>query len=154
MSTFYYDKKQLYLLTIINITLLVTVVILSNTISNSLWWCSIVSVICLLSVSASLFVTLMPQRLASISEIGLKIDHNELLKWEDIATAEKIKPSRFSKRKIIVFKLKDNISYPLTFMQKISANSPYGAFSIPLYAMTKEDCEKIEQEIEKYVKIS
>ena len=154
MSIFYYDKRQLYFLTIANVFLLVTVVLLSNVITNSLWWCSIVSVICLLSVSASAFVTLLPQKLASISEIGIRIDHNELLKWEDIKTAEKIKPSRFSKRMIIVFKLKENVTYPLSFMQKLCTNSPYGAFSIPLYAMTKEDKERIEQEIEKYVKIS
>ena len=55
---------------------------------------------------------------------------------------------------IIVFKLKENVTYPLSFMQKLCTNSPYGAFSIPLYAMTKEDKERIEQEIEKYVKIS
>ena len=154
MNTFYYNIKKLYFLTAFNVLLLFAVVFLGQYIPHSLWLCSIVTVLCLISLSASAFVTIFPQRLASINKEGIIIDHNEMLMWKDIETAEKIKPSRFSTREIIIFKLKDNVSYSLSFMQKICEKSPYGAFSIPLYAMTKEDKEKIEQEIKKYIKIN
>ena len=154
MSTFYYNMKQLYLLTTLNVVLLLGVICISNFFNDFMWWNAVVTVLCLTALSSSLFVTLFPQKLAIVSSEGIKIDHNELLKWQDIECVEKIKLSRFLGREIIVFKLKDNKSYSLTLMQKISQKSSYGAFSIPLYAMAKNDKEKIEQEIEKYVKIS
>ena len=113
MSTFYYNMKQLYLLTTLNVVLLLGVICISNFFNDFMWWNAVVTVLCLTALSSSLFVTLFPQKLAIVSSEGIKIDHNELLKWQDIECVEKIKLSRFLGREIIVFKLKDNKSYDI-----------------------------------------
>ena len=154
MEVFYYNKNQLLLLSIFNGIMLFSVICISNFFDSFLWWNAIVTVLCLASLAASLFVTLFPQKLAIVSKEGIKIDHNDLLKWSNIEVAEKIKPAKFSRRQIIVFKIKENCKYNRSLMQKISEKSPYGAFSIPLYAMNSKDKEKIEQEISKYIKIN
>lgn len=154
MEVFYYNKRQLFLLSFFNVVMLFSVVCISNFFDSFLWWNAVVTVLCLASLSASLFVTLFPQKLAIVSAEGIKIDHNELLKWEDIETAQKVKPSKLSRRYIILFETKPGCEYNHSLMQKISKKSSYGAFSIPLYAMTKADREKIEEAISKYIKIN
>ena len=54
---------------------------------------------------------------------------------------------------IIAITPKEGVAYRRTLMQHLSRRSPYGEFSIPLYAMTEEDRETILKAMEKHIKI-
>lgn len=152
MVKFYYNRKKLRNWAIFNLFMLLIVLPMSAGCLSWLFFISIVKVIVLLSALAAFYVYMCPQVLAEIDKKGIKIDHNALLKWEDIKKAQKIKVRGCCLgRDIIRFELKEKAIYPLTFMQKISKSSVYGAFSIPLYAMTKEDAESIEKEIDNHL---
>lgn len=153
MESFYYDNRQLQKMVFLNAVLLCLVILAGNTCPNCLGWISIVSVLCLISFSASLYVVIFPQRLALVNDEGIKIDHNAMLKWEDIAKAEQKRVSGCLKREIIAITPKEGVAYRRTLMQHLSRRSPYGEFSIPLYAMTKEDRETILKAMEKHIKI-
>ena len=101
-----------------------------------------------------LYVYLRPQTLAQIDNEGIKIDRNEKLKWSDVAKVEVIHPKNYGGRHFIRFKLKKSAHYKLRWMQKMSAQTKYGAFSIPLYAMTSKDAVQIEKEIMKHMSVS
>lgn len=153
MEVFYYDRRQLLLWLAFNALLLLMVVLTGQCCPLNLGLISVAAFVCLISFSASLYVVLFPQKLTQINHEGIKIDHNALLKWEDIAKAEKVMVHGLGKREIILFTLKDEGAYRLTLTQKLTRKSPYGAFSIPLYAMTASDADKIFNDIEKYISI-
>ena len=153
MESFYYDNRQLQKLVLLNAVLLCLVILAGNTCPNHLGWISIVSVLCLVSFSASLYVVIFPQRLALVNDEGIKIDHNAMLKWEDIAKAEQKRVSGCLKREIIAITPKESTAYRRTLMQHLSKCSPYGEFSIPLYVMTEKDKIEIIKAMEKHIKI-
>ena len=154
METFYYDNRQLQKLVFLNAVMLCLVILAGNACPNCLWWISIVSVLCLVSFSASLYVVIFPQRLALVNDEGIKIDHNATLKWTDIAKAEQKRASGFLKREIITIIPKEGVAYRRTLMQHLSGRSPYGEFSVPLYAMTGEDAKAIIKAMEKHIKVT
>lgn len=153
MENFYYDNQKLQKLVLLNAVMLCLVIWAGNCCPEYLGWISVAAVLCLISFSASLYVVIFPQRLALINAEGIKIDHNALLKWEDINSVEQKCVSGCLKRDIIVLTPKENVAYRPTLMQRISRRSPYGAFSLPLYAMTAEDREAIMKALEKHLKI-
>ncbi|MBR6356426.1 MAG: hypothetical protein IKR92_06200 [Alphaproteobacteria bacterium] len=72
-----------------------------------------------------------PQIMAVITDESIKIDHNNPLKWKDIAYAEECEVYCFFKpHKVIALVPHDGIDYKYNWMQK---NNPFPAFSIPLY---------------------
>ncbi len=153
MNIFYYDKKQLLMLCTFNAVLLFGIIMAEHYFPSYSWLYGIVAVLCFVSLSSSLYVTIFPQQLACISDKGIIIDNHEILKWSDVKFAKKLKPSKFSLRTIIVFTLNNEKAYNLSFMQKLCAKSTYGAFSIPLYAMNPKDQTEIESKISEYIKI-
>ena len=153
MKEFYYNKKLLRKWAIISLLMLLAVLCVSAKCLELLIWVSIVKFLALSFCLSMFYVYMNPQRLAKIDDEGITIDHNEKLKWSDIEKKERLKSSCFCGREFIRFKLKKNAKYKLRFAQKMSAGSIYGAFSIPLYAMTKEDAALIEKEIDKHLTV-
>ncbi|MBQ2885130.1 MAG: hypothetical protein IJE43_15450 [Alphaproteobacteria bacterium] len=107
---------------------------------------------CLLALISSLYVLLFPQKLAVVTNKSIKIDHNEPLLWQDVEVAEELRTNSYSPRSIIRLIVRKDAKYNLTFMQKLCKNNLYTPFSIPLYAMTKEDVEKIRELVKKHTK--
>lgn len=153
MTTFYYNIKKLRCWAICSLFILLISLGFTATTLPEIWLISSIKIIALISCLAAFYVYLQPQKLAQIDDEGIIIDHNAKLKWKDIEAVEHCgRCCCYCGRKFLRFKLKKGVQYPLTWMQKISSTSKYGAFSIPLYAMTKEDGEAIEKEIEKHLK--
>jgi hypothetical protein len=99
-------------------------------------------------------VVIFKPTLAVVNRDGIKIDHNELLKWQDVTVAEEKYTSYISRRPLIALhvepeKLKQ---YHLTFMQVLCKGNVFTPFSITMYAMRPEAAENIRKVIKKYVK--
>lgn len=86
---------------------------------------------------------LFPQKLAIVTDEEIKIDDNAPLKWKNIAEANEIFAGPGRRRRIIALRPVEGFKCRLTFMQRICRHLQFTAFSIPLYAMTGEDAEKI-----------
>ncbi len=149
VKEFYYDRKKLCIWAVLSLVVLWFALHFFATTFIENVFVILVKVIGILAAISAWYVYLKPQRLAKISSEGIIIDKNELLKWKDVDFAEKIKSGHFG-RSFIRFKLKKNADYNLRPMQKFSRASRYGAFSVPLYAMKKDDALEIEKEIEKH----
>lgn len=144
---FYYDRKKLVWLLGFYLVLLISAVGVTAAGGVGSWP---VLVLPVLAVAGAAYVYFFPKKLAVLSEEGIEIDHNALLKWEDIQAAEERFVSTVSKRKIIILRLREGVKYPLTFMQYICRNSEFTEFSIPLYAMTFQDQEAIRLLVTEY----
>ncbi len=146
MKVFYYNQRKLRNWAIASLFIFLISLGFTATTRPEIILVSVIKLIALLSTLLAFYVYLRPQELARIDSKGIKIDHGAMLRWSDIQAIEKRKIG-FWGRKILKLKIKAEKKYPLTFMQKISSFSKYGAFSIPLYAMTKEDALAVEEEI-------
>lgn len=153
MVKFYYDNIKLQKLLLLNAVLLSAVIVIGNYMPQYMWFVSVIAVLCLISFSASLYVVVFPQCLAQIDDEGIKIDHNAKLKWSEIESAEQKRVSGCMHRDIIVLTVKDGVKYRKSIMQYISAKSPYGEFSIPLYAMTADDVAAVTAELKKHINV-
>lgn len=151
MTEFYYDRKKLRNWAVINIVLLLIALFFPTTKLYELIWVTVVKIVVLISTLAAFYVFMNPQKLAQIDKEGIVIDHNAKLKWVDVEKVERVKSRCCCGNDFLRFKLKKGAQYPLTLMQKMSEGYKFGAFSIPLYAMTKEDGFKIEEEIKKHL---
>ena len=157
---FHYDYRQLLILAMFNIVLTCTLFVLSKFIAQNniittaiqFYMLVFVMVLTLLSLAGSLFVVISPLNLAIVTDETIKIDHNQPLRWEDIEIAKEFVVNCFFKRPVIVLQLKQGVEYKLTFMQKICKNHKFTAFSIPLYAMSNKEAEKIRKHIIKHCK--
>ena len=156
-ETFYYDIEKLKQFLVFNIFLVF--------ISLKLIYCqhlgiinlkigvTVVIILSILATLGTLLVYIYPQRLALVTDKGLIIDHNELLKWEDISVAkEVVSYYLLYPQYAIALIVKEGVTHKLTFMQKMCKNNIFTPFSIPLYAMKKEDREKINLIIKQKVK--
>lgn len=157
---FYYSTKKLVLLTLAYAFMsfilygLVNCMYLRGLLNC---WCILapvilVMVLTLSALASAVFVLIYPQTLAVVNSKGIKIDHNEPLLWQDVATAEELRTNGYSYRSIIRLNLKKDAKYKLTFMQKLCQHNLYTPFSIPLYAMDEKDIEKIRKIVKKYTK--
>ena len=87
---------------------------------------------------------LMKQKLVEFDKHGVKIDHNHILSWQDVTGIEHRQVKCWFKTlSVITLLTKKNIDYPYNFMQKRCEEIGFGAFSIPLYDVKKEDIAKI-----------
>lgn len=102
----------------------------------------------------TLAVVIFKPTLAVVNRDGIKIDHNELLKWQDVTVAEEKYTSYISRRPLIALHVEpENLKhYHLTFMQILCKGNVFTPFSIPMYAMRPEDAEAIRNVIKKYTK--
>ncbi|MBR1825699.1 MAG: hypothetical protein IJ770_03835 [Alphaproteobacteria bacterium] len=92
-----------------------------------------------------------PQVMAIITDESIKIDHNNPLKWSDIAYAEEREVyCCFKMRKIIALIPHDGIDYKYNWLQK--HNAGFTAFSIPLYGLlSKQDEAELTALIDKKI---
>ncbi|MBE6444587.1 MAG: hypothetical protein E7019_00810 [Alphaproteobacteria bacterium] len=148
-KTFYYSRKKLGAYLVFNFILLALAVLFTLTIFPDYplaYYFAIIS--CVVSLASSLFVYVVKLPLAVITPECLKIDRNKPLLWGQIVSVKKIKISKFPLSKSILrIETIPLNEYNYSFMQKISAKSEFGAFSIPLYAMNKKDAKQIERTI-------
>lgn len=159
---FYYDRRQLVVLTALYALLAVFVYIVSDCLLLMMMYDSFVllgfliatQIFTLLALASVLFVTIFPQRLAYINKDGIKIDHNEMLRWSDIECAEEKYTSYVSRRPFIALHLKPGAlkNYRLTFMQRLCKKNIFTPFSIPMYAMRPEDSASIRDIIKRHTK--
>ena len=154
MKEFYYNRKMLLKWAVFSLILLIVALCLPASCLEALFLMSIVKLLALCFCLGLFYVYMNPQKLAQIDDEGIIIDHNAKLKWKDIEKVERFNKKGFCGRDFIRFKLKKNAKYPLRPMQKLSATTKYGAFSVPLYAMTKKDAAAIEKEIEKHLTLT
>lgn len=159
---FFYERRQIVMLTLVYAALscilwaLARGLIEAHLITS--WFVAllltVVMFLTLAAFASVVFVLIFPQTLAVITREGIKIDHNSLLKWQDVALAEEKYTSPLTRRAIIALHLKPAAenSYRLTFMQRLCRHNVFTPFSIPLYAMDAEDAEKIRGLIKKRVK--
>ena len=155
MKEFYYHRKKLRNWAMFSVLLLVVALLLPFDNFLQLVVTTVAKLVALVSALAAFYVYMNPQKLAQIDDEGIIIDHNAKLKWKDVEELEEVRVKGCCcGRDILRFKLKKGVKYPLTIMQKLSSGYQYGAFSIPLYAMTKEDGQKITKEIKKHLSVS
>lgn len=154
MKEFYYNRKMLLRWSVFSLILLAVAFYLPVPCFELSFYVLFVKLLALCFCLGLFYVYMCPQRLAKIDDEGIIIDHNEKLKWADIEKVERFHKKGLCGRDFIRFKLKKNAKYSLRLAQKLSATSPYGAFSIPLYAMTKKDAAAIEKEIEKHLTLT
>ena len=151
VKTFYYSRKKLGLYLLFNLLLLTLAILFTLTVFPDypvVYYFAIGS--CLLSIASALVVFLLPLPLAIISKENIKIDHSEPLPWTSVHSIRKVRLGKgiFSKS-ILRLTPRSLGNYHLTLMQRISAKSEFGSFSIPLYAMNGKDAQQIEKEIRK-----
>lgn len=152
IQTFYYSRKKLGLYLLFNLLLLALAVIFTLTVFPEypvVYYFAICS--CLLSVISAFIVFVIPLPLAVITPESIKIDRAAPLPWKSVRSIRKIRLGKGIFGKSILRLTPRSLgSYHLNFMQKISAKSEFGSFSIPLYAMTNTDAKKIEKTIREY----
>lgn len=143
-ALFYYDRRKLKQLLIFNLIVLAVLVVFGKNIFYPLIPAGLlVILLSFLSTLASAHVCFFPQKLAIVTDEEIKIDRNTPLKWKNIAEANEIFAGPGRRRRIIVLRPVEGFKYRLTFMQRICRYLKFTAFSIPLYAMTGDDAEKI-----------
>lgn len=153
MKEFYYNRKLLRNWAFVSLIMLLFAFSFKSPSFDLLFFEGFVKMLALCFCLSMFYVYIRPQRLAKIDDEGIVIDKNVKLKWSDIEKAERFKRVGVLGRDFIRFKLKKSAKYRLRNMQKLSAMSKYGAFSIPLYAMTKDDASLIEKEIYKHLTV-
>ena len=158
--TFYYDRRQLLVLTALYVIIamfvyLVSICLQSVEMLNS-WilfgFLVATQLLTLGALASAFFVLIVPLPLAHINKEGIKIDHNERLDWHDIELAEEKYTSHIMYRPFIALHVspKNLEKYRLTFMQKLCRCNIFTPFSIPLYAMRPEDSSAIREIIKKH----
>ena len=111
---------------------------------------TVVMALSLAALASVVFVLIFPQKLAVVTNEGIKIDHNAFLKWSDVALAEEKYTGWLTRRPIIALHLVPGAEYRLTFMQHLCRHNVFTPFSIPLYAMVPEDAAKIRTLVKRY----
>lgn len=157
-EVFYYSRAQIILLVLLYAVVACVVYLIANCCVYKAMCTGVVFNILLIltmflslaALATTVFVMIFPQKLAVVSAKQIKIDHNAALLWSDVELAEEKFTSNISKRTIIALHLKDGVTYPLTFMQKLCRNNVFTPFSLPLYAMKKDDADKLRKLVKKY----
>lgn len=157
-EVFYYSRTQLILLVLFYALVAGIVYYIANCFyAKCLATNTVLSVVLILTMGLTLaalasavFVMMFPQKLAVVTSKQIKIDHNAPLLWRDVQLAEEKYSSCVSHRPFIALHLKEGVSYPLTFMQKLCKNNIFTPFSLPLYAMKKKDADKLRKLVKRY----
>ena len=144
-QTFYYSRHKLGMYLLFNLGLLALAVLFTWSIFpdyKPVYYFALGT--CSLSILSALFVFLIRLPLAVIDADGIKIDHNQPLKWTQIKSVESLTLKCFGLERPILRITPQKIdNYHMTLMQKIAGNSQFGSFSIPLYAMNDDKAQKI-----------
>lgn len=141
-AVFYYDRRKLRLLLAFNLCMLALLIIFGQAIFYPLIPLGLLVILLwFVATLAAAHVYFFPQKLILVTDEEIKIDRGAPLKWRNIREAEE----RIGRQRIIVLKPVEGYSCRLTFMQRICQYSRFTAFSIPLYAMTESDQEKIRE---------
>lgn len=160
-ETFYYSRKSLILLTLVYGAIAIVVYALAN----GLLKCGcladnyalfvglcITMFLTLIALGSAVFVMIFPPKVAVVNSKSIKIDHNAPLLWKDVKLAEEKYSSCISRRPLIALHLREGVTYPLTFMQKLCKYNVFTPFSLPLYAMTPEDANRLRHLVKKHAK--
>lgn len=146
-EVFYYERRQIILLTVVYAAIACLVWVLTRCMLCAglftSWalvvFMTVVMALSLAALASVVFVLIFPQKLAVVTNEGIKIDHNAFLKWSDVALAEEKYTGWLTRRPIIALHLVPGAEYRLTFMQHLCRHNVFTPFSIPLYAMVPED---------------
>ena len=153
-QTFYYSRRKLGIYLLFNLGLLALAVLFTWSIFpdyKPVYYFALIT--CSLSILSALFVFLIRLPLAVIDSDGIKIDHNQTLKWTQIKSVEPLTLKCFGLERPILRITPQKIdNYHMTLMQKIAGNSQFGSFSIPLYAMNDDKAKKITKLIFDHLK--
>ena len=150
---FYYSRRKLGYYLLYNLGLLALALLFTWSIFpkyEPVYYFALIT--CCISILSALLAFLIRFAVITITDEGIKIDHNQPLKWSQIKKVEKTSTDDcfFAKEflKITPQKIAD---YKMSFTQKISKHTHFGAFSIPLYAMDEKDAQKIEKLIKEHI---
>ena len=157
-EVFYYERRQIILLTVVYAAIACLVWVLTRCMLCAglftSWalvvFMTVVMALSLAALASVVFVLIFPQKLAVVTNEGIKIDHNAFLKWSDVALAEEKYTGWLTRRPIIALHLVPGAEYRLTFMQHLCRHNVFTPFSIPLYAMVPEDAAKIRTLVKRY----
>ncbi len=144
-AVFYYDRRKLRLLLAFNLCMLALLIIFGQAVFYPLIPLGLLVILLWFAATlAAAHVYFFPQKLILVTDDNIKIDRGAPLKWRNIREAEET-TNRLGRQRIIVLKPVEGYNCRLTFMQRICQYSRFTAFSIPLYAMTESDQEKIRE---------
>ncbi len=151
-QTFYYSRRKLGLYLLFNLGLLALAILFTWSVFpdyQPVYYFALIT--CCISILSSLFVFLIRMPLAVIDAEGIKIDHNQPLKWSQIKSVERDVSNYLGFEKPFLRIVPQKIgAYKMSFMQRLVGNSQFGAFSIPLYAMSDKNAKQIEKLIKEY----
>jgi hypothetical protein len=152
---FYYSRRKLGLYFLFNVGLLALALLFTWSIFpdyRPIYYFALIT--CGISLIGSLLVLCTRLPVAQLDDVGIKIDRNQILPWSQIQSIDKISEHCWLITKdFLKIEPKPLTAYKMTFMQKLSAQSRFGAFSIPLYAMEKHNADQIEKLIANYLDI-
>lgn len=141
-AVFYYDRRKLRLLLAFNLCMLALLIIFGQAVFYPLIPLGLLVILLwFVATLAAAHVYFFPQKLILVTDDEIKIDRGVPLKWRNVREAEEL----IGRQRIIVLKPVEGYRCRLTFMQRICQYSRFTAFSIPLYAMTESDQEKIRE---------
>lgn len=153
-QVFYYSRRKMGFYLLFNLGLLALAILFTWAIFpyyQPIYYFALIT--CSLSILGSLFVFLVRLPLAVIDEEGIKIDHDQPLKWSQVKEVEHVEIHYLGARRAILKITPKKLSnYRRNLMQVITMHSEFGAFSVPLYAMSDNKAKQIEKLIFSYVK--
>jgi hypothetical protein len=152
---FYYSRRKLGLYFLFNVGLLALAILFTWSIFpdyQPIYYFALIT--CGISLIGSVLVLCIRLPVAKLDDVGIQIDHNQILPWSQIQSVDKISEHCWLITKdFLKIEPKHLTDYQMTFMQKISAQSRFGAFSVPLYAMDEHSALQIEKLIAHYMDI-
>ena len=151
---FYYSFKKNYVWLILNLLMLILLISCGIKHPACWYWWQLQVLITLFIVTLLMwgYKYMFKHQVAEISEQGIKIDHNHLLKWNDIIAAEyREVDCCLKKLPVISLRVPKHMRYKYNPLQKHCEKIGFGAFSLPLYDMEKEDIHKLSQKKKKKV---
>ena len=150
---FYYSRRKLGYYLLFNLGLMILALLFTWSIFpkyEPVYYFALIT--CCISILSALFVFLIRFSVVTTTDEGIKIDHNNLLKWSQIKKIEKITMDEylFAKEFLKITPQKIN-HYKMSFMQILNRHSRFGPFSVPLYAMEEKDAKKVEKLIKERI---
>ena len=154
-KTYYYSRRKLGMYLLFNLGLMALAILFTWSIFPNyqpVYYFALTT--CSLSILSSLLVFCIKMPLAVTTDEYIKIDRNHPLKWTQIKKIETISFSTFCFTRTALKIIPKNIkNYKMGIMQKLIKNSQFGAFSIPLYAMSDYQAKNIEKTIQNHLQM-
>ena len=143
---FYYSFKKNYFWLISNILMIALLVSCCIQFPACLYWWQMQILIITFIVTLLMwcYKYFLKHQVVEVSKKGIKIDHNQILKWNNVIGAEYREVNCcFKKFPVITLRTPRRMKYKYNFLQKRCEKIGFGAFSIPLYDIEKEDIHKL-----------